>query len=304
MASSTDKVLVTGGDGFTAQYLLPRLREQGYQVCATSRSSATGHGLRTCDITIMADVLTLVEEEAPDYIVHLAGISYTEHDNALEFYEVNLFGALNVLEASRQSIRKPRRIILAGSAAVYGRREGSLDETLCPAPVGHYALSKLCLEHMAADYLSELDIIVTRPFNYTGPGQSRFFVIPKIVGHFLRRAQYIELGNIDVIREFNDVRMVVELYARLLKSRVSSMVINLCSGRGYSLRQVLQAMQDLTGTKMQVIQSPQLMRPNEIRSLTGDPSLLQSSAGRYYIYSLEETLNLMLQQAGPEYTGP
>lgn len=297
MGSLYKKVLVIGADSFTGRYLLPRLKREGFQVCGTSLHAAANSGMYRCDITREQDVLDLVREEAPVGVVLLAGISFITHEQAQDLYRANLFGAQNVLEACRRLETPPRKIILAGSAAVYGQREGRLDETLCPAPVSHYALSKLCLEHLAATYYADLDIILTRPFNYTGPGQSTRFVIPKIVDHFRCGASAVELGNIDVIREFNDVRMIVDLYVRLLDSSLSSLVVNLCSGRGHSLRQVLKTLQELTGHCLQVIQSKALMRPNEMQTLIGDTRRLEACVGPYEVYPLRQTLADMLDNS-------
>ena len=297
MGSLYKKVLVIGADSFTGRYLLPRLKREGVQVCGTSLHAAANSELYRCDITHKQDVFDLIREASPDGIVHLAGISLITHEHDQELYRINLFGAQNVLEACRRLETPPRKIIMAGSAVVYGQQEGTLNETLCPAPGSHYALSKLCLEHLAATCFSDLNILVTRPFNYTGPGQSTRFVIPKIVDHFLRGASSVALGNIDVIREFNDVRMIVDLYARLLENRVESLVVNLCSGRGYSLRQVLKTLQELTGHRVQVIQSKEFMRPNEMQTLIGNPARLERCVGEFEIYPLRETLAAMLDNS-------
>jgi nucleoside-diphosphate-sugar epimerase len=237
----------------------------------------------------------VVQECAPDYIVHLAGISYVAHGQARDFYETNVFGALNVLEACCKSGISPAKTILASSATVYGPREGSLSEELCPAPVNHYAVSKLGMEHMAANYFPYLNILLVRPFNYTGPGQPLSFVIPKIVAHYQRGEKYIELGNIDVIREFNDVRNIVEMYAKLLISPVHSEKVNICTGIGHLLRDVLQILQEITGKSIEVRQQQELIRDNEVTTLIGDNSRLKSIIGEYQVNSLRETLAFMLQ---------
>lgn len=296
MEPPANKVLVFGAKSFTGRYLLPRLRALGYQVYGTSLTSEAGSGLHRCDITQEHEVRDLVYTVYPDYIVHLAGISFITYAHSPDLYRANLFGGQNVLEACRKVGLSPRKIIMASSGAVYGQREGHLDESLCPAPVSHYALSKLCLEHVAATYFSDQHIVLTRPFNYTGPGQSKHFVIPKIVEHFRRGDQRIELGNIDVIREFNDVRMIVDLYARLLQSKAQSMVVNLCSGRGYSLRQILETMQDLTGNALEVLQNKELLRPNEMHTLIGDTDRLKRWVGPFDIYPLRVTLADMLER--------
>src|SRR5690606_29793103 len=136
--------------------------------------------------------------------------------------------------------QRPRSVLLASSANVYGNTECSpIAETQPPAPVNHYAMSKLAMEHMARTYADRLPLFFTRPFNYTGPGQDASFVIPKLVTHFARRAPAVELGNLDVEREFNDVRFVCEAYLSLLQKAVPGEVYNICTGAPLTLRAVI-----------------------------------------------------------------
>ncbi len=174
-----------------------------------------------------------LEAVQPDCIVHLAAITFVPHGDPLEIYQTNLFGTFNLLDAILAVGLRPRKILLASSANVYGNPSVEvIDETLCPAPVNHYAMSKLAMEHMARTYQDRLPILMTRPFNYTGPGQDQHFLLPKIVGCYRRRQPVIELGNLDVIRDFSDVRFVVEAYRRLLDSDVAGETVNICSGVG------------------------------------------------------------------------
>jgi nucleoside-diphosphate-sugar epimerase len=295
MGSPSDQtVLIFGGDSFTGRHLTPLLQQQGYDVHGTSRKKSAGTGIHQCDITVLEEVRRVLEEVGPSFVVVLAGLSFVAHEQPLELYQTNVFGPLNVLQACRETGTIPRKIILASSAAVYGRREGALSEDLCPAPVNHYGASKLCMEHLAWQYFEHFNIVIARPFNYTGPGQGEKFVIPKIVSHYQRGAQRIELGNIDVVREFNDVRDVANIYAKLLISRSPSTVVNICTGRGYSLRQVLTALEQITGTGLEVTRNPDYVRAHDIAVLTGDSTGLKKVIGDFSAYTLQDTLKSML----------
>ena len=117
---------------------------------------------------------------------------------------------------------------------------GTLDETTPPAPSNDYAVSKLAMEYMARLYESRLPIVITRPFNTIGVGQSDSFLIPKIISHTRKRATLIELGNLDVARDFSDVRIVVQLYQRLLDTPAAvGQTFNVCSGKAWTLNEVL-----------------------------------------------------------------
>jgi nucleoside-diphosphate-sugar epimerase len=167
--------------------------------------------------------------------------------------------------------------VLASSATVYGNQgKEVLDESMCPSPVNHYGCSKLSMEHMAANYFDRFNIIVTRPFNYTGPGQRKHFLIPKIVSHFKEEKKEIELGNVHVAREFNDIHYVTEIYYRLLLCSAKSVTVNLSSNQPVKLLDVIDEMQKIAGYEIEIKVNPVFVRPNEIRSLAGSIERLGS----------------------------
>ena len=196
-------------------------------------------------------------------------------------------------------------MLLASSANVYGNCEASpITEAQPPAPVNHYAMSKLAMEYMARTYAGRLPIVITRPFNYTGPGQDVNFVIPKLLDHFARRAPAISLGNLDVEREFNDVQMVCDAYLQLLQHGDPGETYNVCSGQPYTLQHVIDLLTHITGHRIKVGVNPAFVRANEVHRLCGSPAKLQAllaSKGRALDNpTLEDTLRRMLaaQAAG------
>ena len=168
--------------------------------------------------------------------------------------------------------------MLASSANVYGLPEGGpVEESAAPKPLNHYATSKLAMEHMARTYASRLPLVMTRPFNYTGRGQSEAFVVPKIVGHFARRAPVLELGNVDVARDFSDVRDVARMYRLLLERDIEpGTVVNLASGFAYSLKFVLEPLCASSGFEPEIRVNPAFVRPNDVPLLVGSTRLLDS----------------------------
>jgi nucleoside-diphosphate-sugar epimerase len=147
---------------------------------------------------------------------------------------------------------------------------------------------------MARARFPQLPLVVVRPFNYTGPGQERQFVIPKLVDHFRRRAPRVTMGNLHVQREYNDVRFVCDAYLRLLEAPAPGPVYNVCTGVTYDFNAVIGTLQALTGHRIEVDVDPALVRANEVHRLCGDPSRLREDVGPIAGYSLEDTLRWML----------
>lgn len=278
-------MLVTGADGFTGVHFVKQAREVGYEVFEFN-----------ADLTNPVAVQNQVNAAQPDVVVHLAAISFVGHDKASAFYDVNVIGTLNLLDALLKLPKPPKRVLLASSANVYGNCESSpISETQMPAPLNHYAMSKLAMEHLAMTYADRLSLFFVRPFNYTGPGQVESFVIPKIVSHFKRRATTVELGNLTVEREYNDVRMVTDAYLKLLDKAAAGDIYNICSGKTYTLHQVIDALSELTGYQMKVVVNPAFVRANELHRLCGDASRLHKTIGTHDPIALKNTLRWMLE---------
>lgn len=287
-------VLVTGAGGFTGRHLVPALQAAGYRVVGLGKEGSPADTDVDCDLRDPRAVRETVAAVRPTHVVHLAALAFVAHADERAFYDVNLFGCLHLLDALHALPQVPRKVLIASSANVYGTPGvETIDEAVCPAPVNHYACSKLAMEHMVRTWFGRLPIVLARPFNYTGVGQSESFLIPKIVKHFTQRAERIQLGNLDVSRDFSDVRDVVSAYVALLESEVHSETFNVCSGRAVALREVLQMMTGLTGHAPRVEVDPALVRRNEIAVLRGSCQKLSHAVGFAPRYRLEQTLAWM-----------
>lgn len=290
-------VLITGLRGFTGRYLAAALRARGARVVGLVHGEPQTADEVPCDLTDAAAVREAVASIRPTHVAHLAAVSFVGHGNPQAFYEVNLFGTLNLLEALSTLDAPPRRVLLASSANVYGTPGVEvIDESVCPAPVNHYAISKLAMEHMARTWQDRLPIVITRPFNYTGVGQDEKFLIPKIVSHFKRRAPFIELGNLDVSRDFSDVRDVAAAYVALLldAQSVEGQIFNVCSGGAYSLREVVGIAERLSGHTLDIRVNPAFVRSNEVPRLLGSGHKLKQFTGFSPRISLDETISWMI----------
>jgi len=231
-------ILLTGARGFTGRHFMAAAQAAGHAVVPL-----------LADLTDKAALQAEIAAACPDAVVHLAAISFVGHADMRAFYDVNVIGTLNLLDALAE-LPPPQRILLASSANVYGNTDKSpITEDAPPAPVNHYAMSKLAMEYLARTYLERLPLFFVRPFNYTGAGQEASFLIPKLAAHFAQKAAVVELGNLDVAREFNDVAFVCEAYLRLLQSAVPGEVYNICTGLPVALCVVVDLLAQLSGQR-------------------------------------------------------
>lgn len=296
------RVLVTGVDGFTGRYLAAALREEGYEVhgiVRKARLAAEPH-LHEADLADRARLRAILKFVQPHYVVHLAAIAFVAHGDVDDLYKTNLLGTRNLLEAMVKSDVQFTSALIASSANVYGNAaSGFLDESTPPAPSNDYGVSKLAMEHLARIYSEKLPIVITRPFNYTGVGQSENFLIPKIVSHVRRRAKVLELGNLDVARDFSDVRSVVQYYTKLLDCPAAvGETFNVCSGAAYTLKEVLGLLLEKAKVSIEVKVNPAFVRANEVKTLFGSNKKIVSVVGKVPEITLSETLSWMLEANG------
>jgi nucleoside-diphosphate-sugar epimerase len=287
------RVLVTGHKGFTGHYVTAALRAAGHDVLGLVEQP---ENLDATSVNLLdrAAVAQAVADARPDAVIHLAAIAFVAHGNADEMYRTNVVGTRHLMESLAALPTPPRAVLIASSANVYGNSDVELlDESVEPSPANDYAVSKLAMEYMARLWGDRLPIILARPFNYTGVGQTENFLLPKIVSHFQRVERVIELGNISVARDFQDVRFVADAYVRLLYANAAGRTVNLASGTSVSLMEVIGMMQEIAGYEIEVRVNPAFVRGNEVARLTGDNRRLQSMIGPLDIIPLRTTLEWM-----------
>lgn len=282
------KILLTGAGGFTGRHFEAIAKAGGHEIIALKAD--------------LMDSISLANEVAavnPEAVIHLAGISFVGNKDDSAFYAVNVVGTTHLLSALAALPTPPQKVLLASSANVYGNCQASpIQEYQLPEPVNHYAMSKLAMEYMARLWIDRLPIVIARPFNYTGVGQAPQFLLPKIVDHFRRRERVIELGNLDVERDFSDVRMVANAYRRLIELAPAGEVFNVCSGEACSLKDVLSMMAEIAGYEIEVKINPTFVRANELKRLQGSCKKLESVIGPVERISLHETLCWMFEKGG------
>ncbi len=266
------RVLVTGAAGFVGRHLADALRAAGHEPLLTDRLADAVAGIRALDITAVNDVGDAVRDLRPEACVHLAGIAFVP-DAARDpgaLRAINVDGSVHVADALLH--HAPRaRLLFVSTAQVYGRRRSdeALTETAPLAPASPYAQSKADAESalLARARQTGLDLVIARPGNHTGPGQSAKFVAPAFI-RALRdfrdgRKTDVVVGNLESERDFTDVRDVVAAYLRLLENGEPGGIYNISAGLHLSIGELLARLAALRGITPSVRIDPQLYRPTD-----------------------------------------
>ncbi|GBD32873.1 GDP-6-deoxy-D-mannose reductase [bacterium HR33] len=304
------RVLVTGADGFVGSWLVPRLLEEGHQVMAGVRPGAPASPRLRPEIPRVpleltdGDSVNAALGRSPDAVIHLAAVaSGTEAGgNPAHAWTVNAVGTVRVAEAlgrARLEGSGDPLLLVISTAEVYGPGDRRPRVETDPVnPVSPYAASKLGAEIAAFEVYRRtgLRVIVARAFPHSGRGQDDRFVLPAFAKRLLLAkrvgAPAIEVGNLDVVREFNHVSDVVDAYCRLLVSGKVGEVYNVASGVGVSLREVLDRMCELVGYRVVPETSPTLLRRVDIPYLVGNADKLKADTG----WSPKVSLDAVLQE--------
>ncbi|WP_298934706.1 GDP-mannose 4,6-dehydratase [uncultured Ruegeria sp.] len=297
---SKGRLLMTGRFGFTGHYAARELTNAGWDVWSTGLAGAVEGDAKyvPADLTQSDQVAQMLEKATPDAVLHLAAISFVKHGQAEDFYRVNLMGTRCLLEGLSERGLGQKGVVLASTANIYGHTtESPISESVLPMPVNDYSVSKLAMEYAARLFMDNLPIMLIRPFNYTGRGQDPKFLIPKIVQHFRDRAARMELGNLDVARDFSDVRDVARAYKAFFDQIDPGTVTNICSGQATRLQDIVTMCREITGHDLSIEVNPAFVRAQEIKELSGDSTRLERFLPSQARIPLRETLTWMLDGA-------
>lgn len=296
------RALVTGASGFVGPCLIEHLLGLGYEVTGCVHgaeiSVPEGCGKRDLDVTDGAAVRTMILESGADEVYHLAGLTRPASGSIDEFYQVNFYGALNLLEAVREHAPEAG-VLLVGSAYAYGKVDHAVSERESLEPVNHYGVSKASADLLGHSYALEgLHVVRARPFNHSGPGQSPDFLLPTLVQQFSeikagKREPVIHLGNLEPVRDFSDVRDIVRGYYMALQQGRNGEAYNLGSGRGVSVRELFELVSQEAGIEVELVAEPSRMRASDIPLLVADVSKAHKELGWEAGIPLEETLRNM-----------
>lgn len=280
------KVFITGINGFVGHHLVDCLISD-YSITGLTVDEPTTADKNIKyffgDITDRKIVRDSIAKIKPEYIIHLAAIATSWTQDITALFDVNLFGTINVyesvLEIQSQSQYNPK-IIYVSSAEVYGQANNpeSIDELSLLNPVNHYAASKVSADRISYDYVQnkKLNIIIVRPFTHTGPGQNKGFFIPDMASQIAELEKYPEksellAGNLEAVRDYSDVRDVVRAYKLIMESDIPpGEVLNICSGSGIRIREVLNMLLKMSNKKIVVKTDPSRLRPSDTPVIIGN----------------------------------
>ncbi|ODT96810.1 MAG: GDP-mannose 4,6-dehydratase [Planctomycetes bacterium SCN 63-9] len=316
------RALVTGISGFVGGHLAEHLTAEGDLVVGLSASgrwpSSLSHlgrlaRIEEVDLTAIdeSDLADLIVRKQPDTIYHLAAQSNPQASVAdpRGTWALNLGGTLNLLEAVKLAgsrLEKPPRVILVGSGVSYGN---PLPEYLpvnegCPLrPNNPYSSSKAAADLLGVQHFLSYgtDVVMVRPFNHAGPRQSPKYVLAALALQVAEveagRRPVVEVGNLDIVRDFTDVRDVVRGYRRLSLQGRPGEIYNLGSGRGTLLADALAHLTSLASRPVEVRVDPARVRPVDQPLLVADPAKLRAETGWQADISIEQTLGDMLESS-------
>jgi GDP-4-dehydro-6-deoxy-D-mannose reductase len=299
------KALIVGGAGFVGSYLADHLQNDcKWSVCVTKmQHESFKKDVEVLDLNILIkdDIVNLLNEVKPDYIFHLAAQSSValSWKNPALTIDVNIKGAVNLLDAVRELDFKPR-ILLIGSGEEYGhikREESPITEDNATRPGNIYAATKVAQNLIGKIYSEayDMDIVMVRAFNHIGPNQAPMFVVAdfcKQVAEIEKglKEPVIKVGNLSAQRDFTDVRDVVRAYALLVQMGKSGETYNVGSGKAIAIEDILKMILSMTDEDIKVEVDENKIRPVDVPVIEADVTKLTSATEWHRNIKLEETI--------------
>ncbi len=308
------KALITGINGFVASHLTEFLLDKNYEVAGfdivedrlakasqLSRDLPKGVKVFIGDLRDERKVSETIRQFSPDLIFHLAAQSSVKlsFENPAETFSINIIGSLNILEAVSKLKTFPKTLLIS-SSEIYGQlkpEEVPVAEDAPLVPINPYAVSKATIDLMAYQYYKGygLPVYWARAFSHSGPQQRTVAVLSDWAFQTAKielglTTPEIKVGNLDVTRDYTDVRDTVMAYYAILESGKPGQPYNVCSGKGYRLAELLEIITSFCSKKIMVVADPSRLRPVDIPILIGSPERLKADTGWEPKIGIEKTL--------------
>jgi len=309
--------LITGAEGFVGNYLVPYLLETDADADILALvlrdteqafwPTADHVSLLPADLREPESFSSAVEDFHPDFVLHLAALSSVGKSwaNPAPIYEVNVLGQLHLLEACRRMKTMPR-VVIASSSEIYGREDHGgrpITEDAALKPASPYAVSKAAQDLQAFQYFQAFGMptIRLRLFNHTGPGRPDTFAASSFARQIARAEAglikpVLRVGNIDVFRDFSDVRDIVRAWRLAAVRGKPGRAYNVCSGTAVAIRDILETLLALSDTPIRVETDPARFRPGEIPRIVGDAHRFRTDCGWRPEIPLKRTLKDLLDE--------
>jgi GDP-4-dehydro-6-deoxy-D-mannose reductase len=298
------KVLITGSNGFVGQHLQELLSD--YFIIGlthggdlTDTENKKFYSGNILDSHFLEEI---IEKHQPEYIIHLAAIAPTHFKDAEQVFKINLLGTNNLYQAiiKQQTDNYNPKVLYISSAEVYGKTDHpeNIVETDTLNPLNYYGTSKLAADKLTTQlaFSHQLNAIVVRPFNHTGPLQGPGFFVPDMISQIVdiengKKDAHLSVGNLESTRDISDVRDIVRGYKLLLEADTSpGEVFNLCSGTGIKMKNLLEKLLKISKTSIQITQDPEKMRPSDNPISVGNHDKITKQFDWQPKISLEQTL--------------
>jgi GDP-4-dehydro-6-deoxy-D-mannose reductase len=303
------RALITGISGFVGSHLQKELLAKGWDLHGLLMpkefdefgNSELGYKPLKADLSDLSALEEAIKKTATSHIVHMAAASAPSlsFKNPELFFQVNVMGTQNILEAARRYAPEAK-ITIFSSADIYGITPAELmplTESTPLNPLNPYAASKAACHHIARQYVLNFGLTINeiRPFNMIGPGQNLGFVLPDWsyqVAKIIKQgaAASITVGGLESQRDFVDVRDAVRGMADIIELGANNEVYQICKGEGVSIQLLLDLLLQSSGREIAVKQNPDLMRPSKMPVLFGSSAKLHQLSGWQAEISLAETV--------------